>query len=65
MEYSILIQWSDEDRVYIASLPEWGDTAHVHGETQEEALENARTAIRELEWGYKQVNKPLPSPNKK
>jgi predicted RNase H-like HicB family nuclease len=33
MKYSILIQWSEEDGVFIASLPEWGAYAKTHGET--------------------------------
>jgi hypothetical protein len=24
LHYSVVIEWSDEDQVYIASLPEWG-----------------------------------------
>ena len=38
MKYSILIQWSDPDKSYIASLPEWGEYASTHGDTYEEAL---------------------------
>jgi predicted RNase H-like HicB family nuclease len=36
--YSILIQWSNEDQKYIASLPEFGPDARTHRKTHEEAL---------------------------
>nr|VFJ78393.1 MAG: hypothetical protein BECKFW1821C_GA0114237_11811 [Candidatus Kentron sp. FW] len=36
--YSILIRWSDGDRCYVASLPEFGPYAESHGQTYEEAL---------------------------
>ncbi|NEO00536.1 MAG: type II toxin-antitoxin system HicB family antitoxin, partial [Moorea sp. SIO3I7] len=32
MKYSILIQWSEEDNSYVASLPEWGNYARTHGD---------------------------------
>lgn len=62
MKYSILIQWSEEDSAYIASLPEWGEYAKTHGETYEEALKNAREVLEDLVYAYNQENKPLPQP---
>nr|VFK68207.1 MAG: Predicted nuclease of the RNAse H fold, HicB family [Candidatus Kentron sp. UNK]VFK72987.1 MAG: Predicted nuclease of the RNAse H fold, HicB family [Candidatus Kentron sp. UNK] len=44
-QYSILIRWSDEDRSYVASLPEFGPYAHTHGQTHEEALKNAKEVL--------------------
>lgn len=46
--YSILIQWSDEDLCYVVSLPEFGPYAHTHGETYEEALQNAQEVLELL-----------------
>ena len=62
MKYSILIQWSEADQAYVASLPEWGQCAHTHGETYEEALENAREVLEDLVYGYEQTGKSLPKP---
>lgn len=62
MKYSILIQWSENDRAYIASLPEWGKYARTHGETYEDALENAKEVLEDLVYGYEQTGKPLPEP---
>ena len=62
MKYSIVIQWSDLDLVYIATLPEWGEFASTHGDTYEEALENAKEVLEDLIYSYEQIGKPLPSP---
>ncbi|ABW29295.1 type II toxin-antitoxin system HicB family antitoxin [Acaryochloris marina] len=62
MKYSILIQWSDSDQSYIASLPEWGRFASTHGDTYEEALENAREVLEDLIYAYGQMGRPLPLP---
>lgn len=60
--YSILIQWSDEDQVYIASLPEFGPYAHTHGKTYEEALKNAKEVLELLIEDYQEEGKELPQP---
>ena len=62
MKYSILIQWSQEDNAYIASLPEWGKYARTHGKTYEEALENAKEVLEDLIYAYTQEKKALPEP---
>lgn len=39
LRYTIVIQWSDDDQVYVVSLSEWGDLVHTHGGAYEEALQ--------------------------
>lgn len=46
--YSIVIQWSEEDSCYVVSLPEFGPYAHTHGDTYEEALQNAQEVLQML-----------------
>lgn len=46
--YSIVIQWSEEDDCYVVSLPEFGPYAHTHGDTYEEALQNAQEVLQLL-----------------
>lgn len=60
--YSILIQWSDEDQKYIVSLPEFGPYAHTHGDTYEEAFQNAQEVLELLIEDYQERGKPLPEP---
>lgn len=58
LHYSILIQWSEEDQSYVASLPEFGPYALTHGATYEEALEHAKEVLDLLI----EDTSPLPSP---
>ena len=41
--YSMLIQWDDEDDIYIVSVPEL--KVKTHGKTYEEAIKNALEVI--------------------
>jgi predicted RNase H-like HicB family nuclease len=43
-KYEVIIYWSVEDESFIAEIPEL-PAIKVHGETQNEALENAQVAI--------------------
>jgi predicted RNase H-like HicB family nuclease len=58
VHYSILIQWSEADQAYIASLPEFGPYALTHGATYEEALKNGQEALDLL----MEKTVPLPHP---
>lgn len=60
MKYSIFIQWSEEDQLYIAFLPEWVAYARTHGGTYETALKNAQEVLEDLIYGYEKIGKPLP-----
>lgn len=42
--YSILIQWDDEDKIYIVSVPELPG-CKTHGKTYDEATHNALEVI--------------------
>jgi antitoxin HicB len=46
--YSVLIQWSDEDQLYLVTLPEFAMIAmqpSTCGQTYEDAVKNAQEAI--------------------
>lgn len=60
--YTIVIQWSDEDRCFIVSLPEWGEFCHTHGDTYEDALKNAQEVLELLINSSLEEGKPLPEP---
>jgi antitoxin HicB len=60
LRYSIVIAWSDEDQVYVASLPEWGDLVHTHGATYEEALHRGKELIEGLVACRQERGEPLP-----
>jgi predicted RNase H-like HicB family nuclease len=44
-KYEIIIYWSNEDRLFIAEVPELPGCI-AHGDTQEAALANAHEAIQ-------------------
>ena len=60
--YTMLIQWSDHDSVYVVSLPEWGDTVHTHGATYAEAAEMGAELLALLIATTRQQGEPVPSP---
>ena len=61
-QYSIIIQWSDEDEKYVVSLPEFGPYAHTHGDSYEEALKNGQEVLELLIEDYQVRNQKLPEP---
>ena len=60
--YTIIIQWSDEDKCFVVSLPEWGEFCHTHGQTYEEALTNAHQVLEMLIESSLSDGQPLPKP---
>ena len=63
--YSMTIQWSEEDGVYIVSFPEWeaaGHVAHTHGATYEEAVAHGREALELLIESAREIGAAMPSP---
>ncbi len=61
-QYTIIIQWSDEDGCYVVSLPEWGEFCHTHGDTYEEALKNAQEVLELLIETSTEDGETLPKP---
>lgn len=59
--YSMIIQWDEEDQIFVVSVPELPGCM-THGRTYEEALHNAKEAIE----GWLEVAKnegwPIPTP---
>ena len=59
--YSMVIQWSEEDQVFIVTVPELPGLK-THGKTYEEAARNGQEVIElwidaSIEWGH-----PIPPP---
>ena len=47
MNYTVIIQWSQEDECFVVFLPEFEDVMQpvTHGESYEDAIKNAREVI--------------------
>lgn len=58
--YSVIIQWSPEDKCYVVTLPEWGG-CHTHGDTYVEAAKAAEEVL-ELLQTTQEKGQPLPKP---
>lgn len=59
--YSMLIQWDDEDKIYIISVPELPG-AKTHGKTYEEAIKNALEVIELWIEAAMKDGRPIPPP---
>ena len=57
--YSIVIQWSQKDNCFVASLPEW-ENQNTHGESYEQALDNAQKILSSLIESSVSEGQPLP-----
>jgi predicted RNase H-like HicB family nuclease len=60
-KYEIIIYWSDEDRAYVAEVPELPGCS-AHGESYESALSNAKDAVSLWIKTAKEFNDPIPNP---
>lgn len=61
--YSMIIQWSDEDRCYLVHLPEFPwQPFHTHGQTYGEAAKNGEQVIESLIAWFEEQGKTLPEP---
>ena len=61
-KYSMLIEWSDKDNVFVVSLPEWGPYARTHGATYQDAAEAGREVLEMLVENRRASGQPLPEP---
>jgi antitoxin HicB len=64
MKYTIIIQWSNEDKCYVVSLPDFTEIMQpcTHGDTYEEALKNAQEVLEILISSYLEDGQPIPEP---
>ena len=60
-KYEIIIYWSDEDKAYIAEVPELAGCA-ADGATYKQALANVEVAIREWIETARELGRPIPEP---
>jgi predicted RNase H-like HicB family nuclease len=59
--YEIIIYWSDEDKVFVAEVPELSGCM-AHGDTHESALNNIKFAIDLWIETANEFNDPIPLP---
>jgi predicted RNase H-like HicB family nuclease len=60
--YEIIIFWSDEDKAYVADVPELPGCM-AHGDSYESALANVKEAMRHWIETANEFGDPIPEPN--
>jgi len=60
-KYEIIIYWSEEDKVFIAEVPELPGCM-ADGETYQKALSNAEIIIQEWIETARELGRPIPKP---
>jgi predicted RNase H-like HicB family nuclease len=60
--YTMVIQWSEEDKLYLVHLPEFRQAFVTHGSTYQEAAQNGQEALDGLIEVMQNNNQPLPEP---
>jgi len=59
--YEVIIYWSDEDKAFIAEVPELPGCM-ADGKTYQEALANVEVIIREWVETARELGRPIPEP---
>ena len=65
LQYSMVVQWSDEDQAYLVTLPEWDGRVFnpiTHGDTYEDAVKNGHEALAALVASARAQGEALPEP---
>lgn len=61
IKYEVIIYWSEEDKSFIAEVPELPGCA-ADGTTYQEALSNTEVVIQEWIDTAKELGRPIPQP---
>lgn len=64
-QYSMIIQWSDEDRLFLVTIPEFSDRVLMpctHGKTREAAIRNGEEVIEMYLEAWQEEGEVLPEP---
>jgi len=64
-QYSMMIQWSKEDQLFLVTIPEFEDRVVMpctHGITREEAIRNGEDMIDMYLEAWKAENEAIPQP---
>lgn len=63
--YSMIIQWSDEDQLFLVTIPEFAELVVMpctHGKTREEAIHNGEEVIEMYLEAWQSEGESIPEP---
>ena len=64
-QYSMIIQWSDEDRLFLVTIPEFAELVMMpctHGKTRDEAIHNGEEVIEMYLEAWQSEGLSVPAP---
>jgi predicted RNase H-like HicB family nuclease len=64
-QYSMIIQWSDEDRLFLVTIPEFADRVVMpctHGKTRNEVIRNGEEVIEMYLEAWAAEGESIPAP---
>ena len=64
-QYSIIVQWSDEDQLFLVTIPEFADRVIMpctHGKTREEAILQGEEVIEMYLEAWQAEGQTIPQP---
>ncbi len=64
-QYSMILQWSNEDELFLVTIPEFSDRVVMpctHGKTREEAICKGEEVIEMYLEAWQAENEPIPEP---
>lgn len=65
-QYSMVVQWSEEDRLFLVTIPEFGDRVVMpctHGKTRTEAIQNGEDVIEMYLEAWEVEGESIPQPS--
>lgn len=63
--YSMVVQWSDEDQLFLVTIPEFAENVVMpctHGTTREEAIRNGEEVMEMYLQAWQEEGEPIPQP---
>ncbi len=66
-QYSMVIQWSEEDQLFLVTIPEFSDRVIMpctHGKTRQEAIKNGEDVIEMYLEAWQAEGETIPKPSK-
>jgi antitoxin HicB len=66
-QYSMIVQWSDEDQLFLVTIPEFAGRVMMpctHGITRKEAVRNGEEVINMYLDAWQAENETIPQPAK-
>ena len=64
-QYSMVLKWSDEDRLFLVTIPEFADRVLMpctHGQTRDEAIHNGEEVIEMYLEAWQAEGESIPEP---